>query len=966
MSTQLSIYPQNYQGQYSWTSTVSPQNLVGDDTWFWANVFFSVTDCTSGAPNHEAMTTAGGEPIISFWKGYRTTGGSFTGTDAPSVAGVWPSTYLILPSTAGGSVSGAYQLITGLTVGFVYDVEINFNNSCTGTFSIAVLNAINGWWHNSTFYRPINTGAEVNPTSTTNYVASFTATDTDMVFAMNWDGTGDDLQINRTSIKQSQLSQTVHNVSDGQEVLDMYDHQSIPITLRIDDFKKIAEKPQSYSKAFKLPGTKHNNRIFANIFDVTTSVHGNNSTFNPYVISKAVLKEDGHNVFEGYLKILEIKNKDSEIIYNVNLFSDAISLKQRLGKLTFADLDNQFDELYHVFTKASIKPSWRGQLPLINALPSNYTGFAGDPGDTTTNVLKYPFCRYNGGITQQVGGGQTGWPEINDMPNAFRPWIRIKYLLDRIIHEAGFTYQSDFINGTGRYDGTGTPAITRKHPDFKRLFMDFNWGSNIVADTYKQEVEITYVRDAAASNNQMTGTTWHTIEFNQNEAAVADHGWVAADDRIVAPFDNMHYTITYEVEIENTSSGNGNTQYDVRLVHLSSTGSHINTLSSHLNNTPGTATVIKYSGTGDAALDQNERIELQCKRDFGTLYQKFSDPSEESAKLIITAQPRNMDSTTLLAKRGKIKQWDFVKDILTMFNLIVLKDKEDQTKLRIEPYEDIFVNTDETTDITQVKHDWTNKVDEKMFDVKFLKLKQDVFWNYAKDEKDYAKKVYKDATSYDFGNMQTTTDSSLPNAPVMVHAGEQKLQLKVFASTFCTPLFSNFNHNLTVPQLTASKDDGSITGQDNKPRILYDVSGDVAAHTDLPELPGGRTYQLPSFNGVTGEAQSYFCQFLHITDFPSVGASRDLNLGTHQIIDSMVHPNGGTLRNIFNEYWAPYYDELYNSDTKSVKFKVLLSAYEISVINFYDIIIIKNREYRINKIDYKSGELSTVELILIP
>ena len=69
--------------------------------------------------------------------------------------------------------------------------------------------------------------------------------------------------------------------------------------------------------------------------------------------------------------------------------------------------------------------------------------------------------------------------------------------------------------------------------------------------------------------------------------------------------------------------------------------------------------------------------------------------------------------------------------------------------------------------------------------------------------------------------------------------------------------------------------------------------------------------------------------------------------------------------NLFSEYWAPYYDELYNPDTREMKIKVLLTPIDITGFNFYDRVIIKNREYRVNKIDYKPNELSTVEFILI-
>ena len=46
--------------------------------------------------------------------------------------------------------------------------------------------------------------------------------------------------------------------------------------------------------------------------------------------------------------------------------------------------------------------------------------------------------------------------------------------------------------------------------------------------------------------------------------------------------------------------------------------------------------------------------------------------------------------------------------------------------------------------------------------------------------------------------------------------------------------------------------------------------------------------------------------------------------------------------------------------------KVNLSPSQINTFKFNDTIIIKNREFRVNKIDYKPNDLATVEFILIP
>ena len=123
------------------------------------------------------------------------------------------------------------------------------------------------------------------------------------------------------------------------------------------------------------------------------------------------------------------------------------------------------------------------------------------------------------------------------------------------------------------------------------------------------------------------------------------------------------------------------------------------------------------------------------------------------------------------------------------------------------------------------------------------------------------------------------------------------------------------------------------------------------------------TYYIPPQNGQSSENQSSFGQFSHLTETPTTASTKDYNFRTGQLIGSI----GNTpIDNLYNTYWSPYYDELYNPDTRIVSIKVYLTPADIANFEFYYKIRIKNREYRVNKIEYKPYELSSVEFILIP
>ena len=231
----------------------------------------------------------------------------------------------------------------------------------------------------------------------------------------------------------------------------MYEDEDLPLTLSVDNFKNVAEKVQSYSKAFNLPATKRNNKIFNQIFEITRSDDG--AIFSPYKKSECVLKQDGFVLFKGYLRLLDVTDKDGEISYNVNLYSEVIALADYLKELSFRDLD--FTELTHDYNLTNIQATWDDVGAGITYTNPSTSGFR-----DTYSTVKYPFVDWN----HQFILGASGNPVLPNLESAFRPFINIKYIIERIFENTPFTFTSDFFDTT----------------DFEKLYMDFNWGSDNV------------------------------------------------------------------------------------------------------------------------------------------------------------------------------------------------------------------------------------------------------------------------------------------------------------------------------------------------------------------------------------------------------------------------------------------------------------------------------------------------------
>ena len=105
-------------------------------------------------------------------------------------------------------------------------------------------------------------------------------------------------------------------------------------------------------------------------------------------------------------------------------------------------------------------------------------------------------------------------------------------------------------------------------------------------------------------------------------------------------------------------------------------------------------------------------------------------------------------------------------------------------------------------------------------------------------------------------------------------------------------------------------------------------------------------------------------QFSHLSTIPSASTtSANYLYGTGQLVSPV---GAAPSDNLFSTYWLPYYSELYDADTRIMRLKVNLNAADINTFKFSDTVFIKNRVFRVNKIDYKPNDLATVEFILIP
>ena len=202
--------------------------------------------------------------------------------------------------------------------------------------------------------------------------------------------------------------------------------------------------------------------------------------------------------------------------------------------------------------------------------------------------------------------------------------------------------------------------------------MDFNWGSeNAPSESTGGIVLAEYKRHLAASNNT-AGSSYTNLQLNAisfNNQGVYD----TTNFKFVSPEDTTDFMIqNYSFRIEYSSSAT----FSLRWVHKDSSGNILEEIDVQTQ-TFTSAGTYTYAGGFVRNLMSNETLEVQFKKSAGTVSQfdtsATSSGSSTGGVMAYFAREAITSSELLNNERGKLKQWEFLKGIFTMFNLVPYK-----------------------------------------------------------------------------------------------------------------------------------------------------------------------------------------------------------------------------------------------------------------------------------------------------
>ena len=501
--------------------------------------------------------------------------------------------------------------------------------------------------------------------------------------------------------------------------IDMYDDVSTPLNFSIADIRFPDKRNSNYSKTIKIPGTKNNNLLFGNIFDVNIT----DGSFNPNAKVKGVLTIDDENQINGYIQMLSITiNDDSKIEYEVMILGNVGNIFNALGTAELTALDmTAYDHTYDYATQVA---SWTNDY---------------------TDGYCYPLIDY---------GYDNDLTKVN-VEHLF-PSIFLRTYIDAIFESVGYTYSSTFFDS--EY--------------FKKLIVPANAGKVILTDA-----QIAPRLYEATQTVQTSGTIQSSYDsfFNQWQAEFTKQDIIYNNE--ISDVSGQYNPATGEWTVGEAgyySLGANGTATVSFLSTSTSLGAFLNfewkpyygstysTIGSGYGViVPGANTL--YVGLSNIFFSVGDKVKVTLfaqstltltETDGALTFNGGTFKNQVVNSGLIDGDAITINQVTPL----KIKQKDFLLSVIKMFNLYVDLDPNNDTNLLIETRDDFYSSG------TNV--DWSYKLDNsKPIDIKPMGDLDNKEFNFTyTDDTDYFNKKYKDGYAETYGRFRYVTDNEFLTA----------------------------------------------------------------------------------------------------------------------------------------------------------------------------------------------------------
>jgi hypothetical protein len=724
--------------------------------------------------------------------------------------------------------------------------------------------------------------------------------------------------------------------------LDVKEDADFPINFGIGDIRDISKRSGSFSKTIKLSGSKNNNLLLNNYFEVNVK---SSNQFNLNKKQRCAVIQNGVVILDNcYLRLINTKKVQSNSGHIDELVDYEVEIRDNVGDF-FNEINNKeltylnLSEFNHVYTAQ-------------NAISSfNHTWVDG---------YKYilPYIDTNTYLSKEYLLG-----------------VYAKTYWDKIHSEAGYVYDWD--------------ALSDDNVRFDKMIIPFNGDVKKLSEELLNDVDVVW--GSTVSQNINFGISFFITGFlNINlpwgkitNSFVTDNfnnSYNATTDRWTNPFIiDTPQSITYKVKIEwdfiinNTGVSNISVQTSAQNIPFRRkpyigvsninnvipvdkkplTSSFLSNGTTITNNTPDEDEFITRTTTSPSlppgeniiasgvnevelvispsALGSVYELQAAAQANLGTFtgtYQELFRIKKIDVRIVPSSDAFGFNYPVEINKfvPQKIKQSDFIKSIYKMFNLYVEVDKFNPNRL-------IYKTRDDFYDSGEFK-DWTYKLakdkEQILQFVPELSSKRTIL-TYKQDDKDLYLKEYLNNTNEIYGQIEVIFDNENVR-------GVDKQEL-IFSPTINR--WTGFGTNNPVWEQGSPK---------NNIRILLDNGTQSCGY-----------YNIENYSGNQVQLNYYpFVSMLSEAENPNF----DIAFGINDYYPYDI--KNFTSNNLYTNFWRRTFAQINSGKMLTAYF--WLNEEDIFKLKLNDKIKINNALWYINKIiDYKANKnvLTKVELLSV-
>jgi hypothetical protein len=499
----------------------------------------------------------------------------------------------------------------------------------------------------------------------------------------------------------------------------------VDFTFSVADVSDIERRNTSYSKTIILPNTAKNQSLFGNIFDISV----NNDyieedvnigvNFNPAKQAKAQIFLDNVKIFDGVLRMSKINSREGDITYEVNMFGRLRDILHELGDKTLGDLDfsdPENDSYDHVWNRTNIEASW------------NRTEWV----DGAQNYV-YPLVDYGysvDSITYQIKN--------------FKPAVFVSEILKRIFKEAKFQVTAPFFNS---FYFRKLLLITAEKTITRESTTLLNQTTNLFQQEVTTDPDFTHLLGFTSVETSGFTITNSGTRFTWNKAQPLNTGL------------NLNFKIFLEA-----LQGYTDNVWTVSVLKNGSEVLYSSKLVSFISAGQIYAWDVSISGGIDLALNDYFEIRLT-----GEIAGSGTNTQLQTEVVIQPGGTFKIGNTVPVAveleegdtmKIGytlpkSMKQRDFLKSIISMYNLYVTQDRLRTNVLEIVPYNEFYRTFKDQA------LDWSDKLDQSQ-DITITPLSELSAKEYRltfDDDSDYWSTSYKTKFNEAYGESRTIIDN---------------------------------------------------------------------------------------------------------------------------------------------------------------------------------------------------------------